>query len=155
MADTAWLYCFSNPAMPGYLKIGFSTDIPGRLKSMYSTNVPMPFKCEFAKCVDKYRQKEKMIHKILERYTDHNGIRSEFFRCSEKEVRDLFELMDGPWYDEYESMDSNTRLSPIPETNEASETGETGVTGETGETGETDEVPVKIFRKVRKDIRTP
>ena len=39
----------SNPAMPGLLKVGFTTDTPDvRARELYTTGVPLPFKVEFA-----------------------------------------------------------------------------------------------------------
>ena len=40
----------SNPAMPGLVKVGFTTDTPDvRARELYTTGVPLPFKVEFAK----------------------------------------------------------------------------------------------------------
>ena len=51
------VYVFSNPAMPGIVKIGFTTrdNVDERLKELFTTSVPVPFECEYAcKVVDYY-----------------------------------------------------------------------------------------------------
>ena len=42
------IYVFVNEAMPGYVKIGKTTNLEQRLKQLYSTPVPLPFECIYA-----------------------------------------------------------------------------------------------------------
>ena len=64
-----YVYCFSNPSMPGLLKIGVTTKTPEeRSKELFTTSVATPFKIEFSRYVNNPFQKEKVIHKILENY---------------------------------------------------------------------------------------
>ena len=37
------VYVLTNPAMPGFVKIGYTTDIQARLKQLHNTSVPVPF----------------------------------------------------------------------------------------------------------------
>lgn len=57
------VYILSNPAMPGYLKIGFTTrELALRLGDLDNTSVPVPFVCEYAREVDDARAIEKLLH---------------------------------------------------------------------------------------------
>lgn len=44
------VYVLTNPAMPGIVKIGKTTqlEVEERMKQLYSTGVPVPFDCVFA-----------------------------------------------------------------------------------------------------------
>lgn len=100
MSD-GYIYCFSNPCMPGILKIGMTTRTPEeRVKELFTTGVPSPFKIEFAKRVKDPKSKESSLHLLLEQYTDRVYPRREFFRISPEEVRKFFDLMDGEMWSE-------------------------------------------------------
>lgn len=103
------LYCLSNPLYPGIYKVGYSArDVSERADELYTTGVPLPFKIEFAKEVGDYKGKERILHRILERYGKRVSPGREFFQIPLEEIRDLFELLDGPWY-------SSEGLPEIPE----------------------------------------
>ena len=44
------VYVLTNPAMPGLVKIGKTTqlEVEERMKQLYGTGVPVPFDCSFA-----------------------------------------------------------------------------------------------------------
>lgn len=44
------VYALTNPAMPGFVKIGMTdaSDVQARMSSLYSTGVPFPFECTIA-----------------------------------------------------------------------------------------------------------
>ena len=67
--SSGYLYCFSNPSLPGIYKIGMTARTPEeRLKEANSDtwrHDATPFIIEFTKCVENPRQKEKMIHKNI------------------------------------------------------------------------------------------
>ena len=44
------VYVLTNPAMPGFVKIGMTdgSDVQTRMNSLYSTGVPFPFECAIA-----------------------------------------------------------------------------------------------------------
>jgi hypothetical protein len=93
-----YIYCFSNPSMPGLLKVGMTERTPdARLKEANSsyTWIPTSYIIEFAKKVTDVKNKEKTLHILLEQYTDRVNPRREFFRVSPEEVRIFFDLMDG------------------------------------------------------------
>ena len=94
-----YVYCMSNPAMPGLLKIGYTErTVDERLQEAnLSTWVPQVFLLEFAKFVKEPNAKEQVIHRILA--ADRVNPKREFFRTTPEKVRLLFDLMDGPWWD--------------------------------------------------------
>ena len=100
-----WIYCLSNPAMPGLLKIGMIHNADertplDRAKELYKTGVPLPFELEFAKKVSNPKQKETLLHTLLSQYTERPNPLREFFRVSPEEVKTFFGLMDGEmWVD--------------------------------------------------------
>ena len=89
-----YIYCFSNPSMPGILKVGMTERTPeARLSEANASDTwrpPTPYKIEFAKKVSNPSQKEKTLHTLLEQYTDRIHPRREFFRVSQKEVLKFF-----------------------------------------------------------------
>ena len=121
-----YIYCLSNPSMPGILKVGMTERTPDvRVKELFTTGVPTPFTIEFAKKVKDVKKKEKKLHELLEQYTERVGLNREFFRVSPEEVRTFFDLMDGePWIetpkeeveddedDEEVSEQETTRVKP-------------------------------------------
>jgi hypothetical protein len=97
--EYGYIYCFSNPSMPGIVKIGMTERIPeDRLSEANASDTwrpPTPYKIEFAKKVLDASRKEKILHTLLEEYTDRINSRREFFRVSPEKVRNFFDLMDG------------------------------------------------------------
>ena len=100
MAD-GWVYCISNPSMPGLLKIGMTLRTPQeRLKEANSSDTwrpPTNFIIEFAKRVRDPLQKERTLHKLLEQYDQRVNPKREFFEVNIVTARLCFELMDGEW----------------------------------------------------------
>ncbi len=85
--------------MPGLLKIGYTErPMDERLQEANaSTWVPQPFSIEFAKHVNEPNAKEQVVHRILKE--KRVNPKREFFRVTAEEVKLLFELMDGSWWD--------------------------------------------------------
>lgn len=104
-----YIYCFSNPSMPGILKVGMTERTPeARLSEANASDTwrpPTPYKIEFAKKVSNPSQKEKTLHILMEQYTERIHPRREFFRISLEEVRKFFDLMDGEMW--VESREEN------------------------------------------------
>lgn len=102
-----WVYCFSNPSMPGLLKIGMTRRTPHeRLKEANSSDTwrpPTYFVIEFAKKVHDPLQKEKTIHALLQQYEQRVNPKREFFKVSTAIARHYFELMDGEWLQHHPS----------------------------------------------------
>lgn len=66
MADSSSqiVYVLTNPAMPGLVKIGMTTqlEVEERMKQLYGTGVPVPFDCAFACQVKDASEVEKALH---------------------------------------------------------------------------------------------
>jgi hypothetical protein len=99
--------------MPGIVKIGMTERTPEtRLSEANASDTwrpPTPYKIEFAKKVANASEKEKILHLLLEQYTDRIHPQREFFRVSSEEVRKFFDLIDGEMWvetriDEEEEM---------------------------------------------------
>ena len=105
-----YVYCMSNPAMPGILKVGFTErTIDERLQEANnSTWLPLPFSVEFAKFVKEPNHKEQIVHQILG--IQRVNPKREFFRTTTDIVKPLFELMDGPWWDSEDFTDTDSRV---------------------------------------------
>lgn len=58
------VYVLTNPAMPGLVKIGKTTqlEVDARMRQLYSTGVPVPFDCAFACQVKDATEVEKALH---------------------------------------------------------------------------------------------
>jgi hypothetical protein len=58
------VYVLTNPAMPGLVKIGFSTneDANVRIAQLYTSGVPVPFRLEFACRVRNAKEVEQALH---------------------------------------------------------------------------------------------
>lgn len=114
--NEGYIYCFSNPSMPGILKVGMTERTPEeRAKELFTTGVPLPYKIEFAKKVTNIVEKEKTIHILLEQYTDRIHPRREFFRVSPEEVYKFFDLMDGVMWVETREEEEEEEEDTYPE----------------------------------------
>jgi hypothetical protein len=107
-----YIYCFSNPAMPGLLKIGYTErPVEQRLEEANLPNTwgpPMPYMVEFAKLVREPNAKEQIIHKLL--HDKRVNPKREFFRVTVEHVRLLFDLVDGTSWD----ADGGSLPEPAP-----------------------------------------
>lgn len=66
--DTAFVYVMSNRAMPGMIKIGFTTNLPeDRARELFSghSGVPLPFEVVFRAVTMKWREVERLVHDRL------------------------------------------------------------------------------------------
>lgn len=103
-----YLYCLSNPSMPGILKIGMTERTPeDRAKELFTTGVALPFKIEFAKKVKNPKDKEIELHDILDDYIPRVYPRREFFRASPEQVLKFFKLMDGEMWNGTRSVEDD------------------------------------------------
>jgi len=112
-----YLYCLSNPSMPGILKVGMTSRTPPeRLKEANSSDTfrpPTPYLLEFAKHV--FQVKEKILHEILDKYTERVHPRREFFRSSLEEIKLFFKLIDGiVWIDPQPPIKNPLMPEPDP-----------------------------------------
>ncbi|MBI1803585.1 MAG: GIY-YIG nuclease family protein [Ignavibacteriae bacterium] len=78
------IYIVTNEAMPGYVKIGRTTNLEDRIRSLDTTSVPLPFECFFACTV---KDAAFVEHQLHDAFLDHR-VRSsrEFFEISPERV---------------------------------------------------------------------
>jgi len=96
--DTSgYVYCLSNPCMPGILKIGMTQDDPETRAAELSgaTGVPLPFRVEISKRVARPFEKEQAMHELLSALGFRVNDKREFFNCPMGIVDRLFALIDG------------------------------------------------------------
>ena len=72
-----YVYAFSNPSMPGKVKMGFSDDPRARRKQLYTTGVPDPFDICCVVKVSDMRKAENLVHLI--HYKSRHNEQREFF----------------------------------------------------------------------------
>jgi hypothetical protein len=78
-----WVYVISNSAMPGLVKVGFSTKDPNsRAEELDHTGSPQPYIVEYDMLIDEPRDIEQETHKRLSSYSAGK----EWFRCSVQEA---------------------------------------------------------------------
>jgi hypothetical protein len=95
--EIGYIYCLSNESYKDTYKIGFTKNDPHtRMSKLNTTGLLYPFKLEFAKQVKNYQDKEKKLHLIFDKYRVTKS--REFFKMELKEIKQLFDLIDGEWY---------------------------------------------------------
>jgi len=102
--NNGFIYVMSNRSMPGLLKIGMTTRNPEtRLLEANSPNtwIPSNFNLELAKKVNNPKQKEKILHNLLGKFTERINSNREFFRVHIEIVKLLFDLIDGEMHTNY------------------------------------------------------
>lgn len=79
MSIRGWVYIIDNAAMPGIVKIGYSTKDPVlRAKELAGTGNPHPYRLVFDLLVENPRAVEQAVHSRLR--AEREG--KEWFRCS-------------------------------------------------------------------------
>ena len=90
------VYVLTNPAMPGFVKIGYTTqdDVQARMKQLHTTGVPKPFECAMAKQVrtGKGRDLEKALHTAFDPY---RNVSREFFEIAPAQVLAILRIWPG------------------------------------------------------------
>ena len=95
-----FVYVLSNPAMPGFIKVGH-TDRTGEIRAeeLYTTGVPLPFEVEFRAISSKAEDVEKEAHRLLDAHRPNP--KREFFKVPANEavkaVRDALQAANGIW----------------------------------------------------------
>jgi hypothetical protein len=90
-----YIYCFSNPCMPGLYKVGMTDRTSEeRAKELYSTGVPEPFVIELAIKVQNPKQAESTVHRALESFTVRPNPKREYFRASIQQIKLVFDLIN-------------------------------------------------------------
>jgi len=111
--DIGYIYCITNPAMPGVVKIGMTRRTPEKrlADANHDTWNHTKFQLEFAKKVHDPEEKEKTIHKILELHGQRKTTSREFFTISPDLAKLYFDLVEGDW-DFLEKSPQKTEKSP-------------------------------------------
>ena len=85
------VYVLTNPAMPGLVKIGQTTnEIGSRMNDLNTTGVPLPFDCPFACEVDDCKVVENALHKAF--YPYRINPKREFFEIDPDQAIVLLRL---------------------------------------------------------------
>lgn len=87
------VYVLTNPAMPGIVKIGKTTqlEVEGRMKQLYGTGVPVPFDCAFACQVKDATEVERALHiAFLDNRINPNR---EFFKIKPEQAIAVLKLL--------------------------------------------------------------
>jgi len=105
------VYVLTNPAMPGLIKIGKTTqlEIQERMKQLYSTGVPVPFDCAFACQVKDASEVEKALHFAFGK--NQINPNREFFKIEPERVIAILRLLK---VDEITTQVEKTIESDIP-----------------------------------------
>lgn len=95
MTDTSnqIVYVLTNPAMPGLVKIGMTTqlEVDDRMKQLYGTGVPVPFDCAFACQVRNASEVEKALHFAFG--ASRINPNREFFRVEPERIIAILKLL--------------------------------------------------------------
>jgi T5orf172 domain len=93
MAEYSVVYVLTNPAMPGFVKIGRTSqeDTATRLAQLYTTGVPFPFNLEFACRVQNPEEVEAALHIA---FAPHRvNPRREFFKIEPQQAIAILKLL--------------------------------------------------------------
>lgn len=93
MAENQIVYVLTNPAMPGLVKIGKTTqlEVEDRIKQLYGTGVPVPFDCAFACQVKDASEVEKALHFAFG--NSRINPNREFFKVEPERVISILKLL--------------------------------------------------------------
>ena len=102
--ETGYIYCISNlDIMPGIYKVGVTMRSPlerlNEANSSHTWKIPS-FKIEFAKKVTNPKDKERTLHRLMEKFMERVHPRREFFRGEIGDIKEAFKLMDGDIWNE-------------------------------------------------------
>ncbi len=93
MSSLNIVYVLTNPAMPGLVKIGWTTqeDANVRISQLYSTGVPVPFTLEFACKVSNAIEVERALHIAFS--PNRINPRREFFKIDPEQAIAILRLL--------------------------------------------------------------
>lgn len=89
------VYILINEAMPGYIKIGITSDLKARLKQLSSTSVPVPFEVFYAKKVKNAKDVENKMHAAFAKDRVDSGAGREFFIIPPEQAAAALSLAEG------------------------------------------------------------
>ena len=91
------VYALTNPAMPGFVKIGMTTgqDVQSRMSSLYTTGVPFPFECVIAWEIEgkEAGEIESALHTAFG--PNRVNLSREFFEIDPEQVQAVLRVIPG------------------------------------------------------------
>jgi hypothetical protein len=115
MSVRGWVYVITNKAMPGLVKVGYSTKDPMlRAKELDGTGVPHAFEVIYDALVSNPREVEQKAHKLLSESREAK----EWFHCSIEAALQAIRSSAGQIYQE--TMHQYVEPKVNPQTNDAS-----------------------------------
>ena len=101
------VYAARNPAMPGLIKIGkTSQDADSRLSQLYSTGVPVPFLCVCAISPERpIAEVEQALHAAFEPYRENPA--REFFRITPEQIVSIMRCLGKDITDQFKAADDS------------------------------------------------
>lgn len=92
-SESQIVYVLTNPAMPGLVKIGKTTqvEVESRMKQLYGTGVPVPFDCAFACQVKDATEVEDALHLAFGMHRINPN--REFFKIEPERVIAILKLL--------------------------------------------------------------
>jgi hypothetical protein len=97
MTKNGWIYCMSNPSMPGVFKIGMTVRTPEeRLAEANNTDTwrpPTDYVIEYSVPVNDAFNIERIIHAQLEEYGHRIHPRREFFKTSLSTIKSILDAV--------------------------------------------------------------
>jgi hypothetical protein len=89
------IYVLKNPAMPGLVKIGRTSQshVTARMNQLYTTGVPVPFECVYAVEVDSKHNVEVALHTAFGPNRINPG--REFFQIESEQAVAIMKVLDG------------------------------------------------------------
>jgi len=101
MSSGDWLFCFANTC--GHYKIGKTTNVIRRVNQLKKEG---PYIICFAKQITDSQIKVKIIHSLLIKYKNSDGL---FEIKNINVIKQLFDLIEGVWYEH-----NVKRVKPTP-----------------------------------------
>jgi hypothetical protein len=89
----AIVYILKNESMPGYVKVGRTTDLKQRMSTLDTTGVPLPFECYYARRVEDAAFVESHLHAAFQEQRVRKS--REFFKVLPERVKAALEIARG------------------------------------------------------------
>jgi hypothetical protein len=91
--NIGFVYLFTNPAMPGLVKIGITgRNADTRMSELYTVGVPVPFECAYAAQVREMDKVEKALHNAFS--PQRINPRREFFQIEVEQAIGIIKLLE-------------------------------------------------------------
>ena len=115
LKDIGYIYCITNPSMPGVVKIGMTRRMPEERLADANRDTwnHTKFQLAFAKKVQDPEQKERAIHKILEQHGQRKSTSREFFTISVELTKMYFDLIEGDFLEKSPQKSSEKDVQQV------------------------------------------